>query len=32
MYSVEEIDKESFYIEASAINTYLYCPRRCYNR
>ncbi|QPW59275.1 CRISPR-associated protein Cas4 (plasmid) [Clostridium botulinum] len=30
MYSVEEIDKESFYIEASAINTYLYCPRRCY--
>ncbi|GCD08743.1 CRISPR-associated protein Cas4 [Clostridium tagluense] len=30
MYSVEEIDKDSFYIEASAVNTYLYCPRRCY--
>lgn len=30
MYSTEEIDKESFFVEASAINTYLYCPRRCY--
>lgn len=30
MYSIEEIDKDSFYIEASAVNTYLYCPRRCY--
>lgn len=30
MYSVEEVDRDSFYIEASAVNTYLYCPRRCY--
>ncbi|WP_053957661.1 CRISPR-associated protein Cas4 [Inediibacterium massiliense] len=30
MYSVEEVDKDSFNIEASAVNTYLYCPRRCY--
>lgn len=30
MYSIEEIGRESFYIEASAVNTYIYCPRRCY--
>lgn len=30
MYSVKEVDKDSFYIEASAVNTFLYCPRRCY--
>lgn len=30
MYSVEEVDRDSFYIEASAVNTYLYRPRRCY--
>ena len=30
MYSVEEVVRDSFYVEASAVNTYLYCPRRCY--
>ncbi|MDW8801440.1 CRISPR-associated protein Cas4 [Clostridium sp. A1-XYC3] len=30
MYSIEEVDRDSFYIEASAVNTYMYCPRRCY--
>jgi CRISPR-associated exonuclease Cas4 len=30
MYSIEEVDKDSFFVEASAVNTYLYCPRRCY--
>lgn len=30
MCNYQDIDKDSFYIEASAVNTYLYCPRRCY--
>lgn len=30
MHNSQDLDKDSFYIEASAVNTYLYCPRRCY--
>ncbi|MGL5151609.1 MAG: CRISPR-associated protein Cas4, partial [Clostridium sp.] len=30
MHNSKEIERDSFYIEASAVNTYLYCPRRCY--
>lgn len=30
MFDSESLNEDSFYVEASAINTYLYCPRRCY--